>query len=414
MKKIISLIIAAVMLFSIPVQAASYASLNKTKTIRDEVLVSDQYLKITPLNEVETGSSIIISFTNAKVPLQTQIDSMYQYSYYDWKGSSEGFWDVVPKLNTYELPYKIKRVGSREIQVYLINLPGRYADSSLYSVNKTSKRPVYNIRLPFISDGEGTIQIKVDGNESTISSTTLSGYYIWTKGSGTASSSGLTDTEGENGEILEAATVEETTSETTTYAYASSSSSGSSDDGSVTEEDTEETTEINIFEMDEDDLIAVRDLSDIIAEQDELSYVDWDSATKTVTISYKDNIVQFISDSDYYILNGEIIYFDGVSEEYAEDSEGIIAVRARIIDRKMFVPVGAAIEALGLEPPEDEENETEEITEETSEETTEAAEEASEEISEETEESEETEAEETLEEAAETETAAEEETALTA
>ncbi|MCD8091107.1 MAG: copper amine oxidase N-terminal domain-containing protein, partial [Clostridiales bacterium] len=379
----------------------SYASLNKTKTIRDDVLVSDQYLKITTRDEVETGSSIIISFTNAKVPKQEQIDAVYQYAYYDWKGPSEGFWDVVPKLKTYELPYSIKRVGASEIQVTLINLPRRYADNSLYFVNGVSKRPVYNIRLPFRSDGEGTIKITIDNNESTISSATLSGYNIWSKYGSQTSSSGLTDTEGEDGEILEETTVEETTSETTTHAY-SSSSSGSSGSADVTEDETEETTELDIFEMEADDLIAVRDLSDIIAEYDESSYVDWDSSTKTVTISYKGSILQFISDSDYYILNDEIIYFDGVSEEYEDYEEGeepVKAARATIIDRKMYVPVGAAIEALGLEP-DDEETAEETTTEAETEETTEAAEEA--------EEPAETETTETAETEGEAETAAEE------
>lgn len=366
MKKIISLIMAAVMLFSIPVYASSYASLNKVKTVRDDVLISDQYLKITPRDEVETGSSIIISFTNAKITTQDQIDGMYQYSYYDWLGSSKGFWDVMPTLKTNELPYRIRKVGNREIQVSLINLPSRYANTSLYKVNGVSQKPVYNIRLPIRSDGEGTIEIKIDNNESTISRATLSGNYIWTKHSSTDSSSGLTDTEGEDGEILEA-TTEETTTETTTAAVSSSTGSGSgSSSDSETEDESEEEEEIDIFAMEYNELIAVKDLSDIIAERDEFSYVDWDSETKTVTISFKDNILQFISNLDYYILNDEIVYFDN-SEDDEEESGGLITI-ATIIDRRMYVPVGVVIEALGLEP---ESEETTETTEETTETTTE-------------------------------------------
>ncbi|MCD8214103.1 MAG: copper amine oxidase N-terminal domain-containing protein [Clostridiales bacterium] len=369
MKKVISLIMAAVMLFSIPVHASSYASLNKVKTVRDEVMISDQYLKITPRDEVETGSSIIISFTNAKITTQTQIDGMYQYSDYEWKGASEGFWDVMPKIKTNELPYKIRRVGNREIQVYLINLPRRYTNSSLYSVNGSSGRPVYNIRLPIISDGAGNIQIKINNNDSTISSATLTGNYVWTKYGEQAVSGGLSDTEGPDGEILEAAT-EETTTETTTQAASSSASGGGSSEGDSEEEEDE----IDIFEMDYNELIAVRDLSDIIAEEDELSYVDWDSNTKTVTISFKDNILQFISDSDYYILNDEIIYFDDAAVEDGEEEAeggGLVTI-ATIIDRRMYVPVGVVIETLGLEPEKEETTET--TTEETTEETTETAE----------------------------------------
>ncbi len=396
MKKLISLLMAAVLLFNVPVYAASYASLNKVRTIRDEVEPSDQYLTITPLDEVSTGSSIIISFTNAKVVSQTQIDAVYQYDYYNWKGSSEGFWTVMTQVKTNELPYKIRRVGAREIQVDLINLPGRFADGSLYTVNGVSKRPVYKIRLPFISDGEGTIQITINNNESTISSATLSGYYIWTKGSSGAGTDGLTNTEGSDGEIISEATTEATT------AAVSSGSSGSAD------AETETTTETpNIFDMNYNDYIAIRDLEDILenslfeeedeteteevteeeteavtddasetaedetdealeADEDEADAdeeseeeteaaetkaeidldVQWDASTKTATITYNGTEVQFISYSDYYVVNGEIIYFEG----------GLGSV---IIDGKMYVPAGLIIDVLNLKAPGTEEEDEE-------------------------------------------------------
>ncbi|MCD8237730.1 MAG: copper amine oxidase N-terminal domain-containing protein [Clostridiales bacterium] len=395
MKKLISLLMAAVLLFNVPVYAASYASLNKVRTIRDDVEPSDQYLTITPLDEVSTGSSIIISFTNAKVVSQTQIDAVYQYDRYNWKGSSEGFWTVMTQIKTNELPYKIRRVGLREIQVDLINLPGRFADGSLYTVNGVSKRPVYKIRLPFISDGEGTIQIKINNNESTISSATLSGYYIWTKGSSSAGVDGLTNTEGSDGEIISEITTEATTT------AASSSSSGSA------EAETETTTETpNIFDLNYNDYIAVRDLEDILenslfeekdetdtedeteavteetsedeeieaaeageaeASEDETEAVEaaeeeekaeeeeepeinlnvkWDASTKTATINYNGTEVQFISYSDYYVVNGENIYFEG----------GLGSV---IIDGKMYVPAGLIIDVLGLKEPGTEEEEEE-------------------------------------------------------
>lgn len=380
MRRLISLVMAAVMLFSVPVHAASYASLNKTRTIRDEVEPSDQYLKITPLDEVSTGSSIIISFTNAKVVSQTQIDAVYQYPHYDWKGSSEGFWDVMTKVKTYELPYKIRRVGNREIQVSLINLPRRFADTSLYTVNGTTKRPVYRIRLPFMSDGEGTIQIKINNNDSTISSATLSGYYVWTKGSGATASSTFDNTEGDDGEIIS-----ETVTETTTSATSSSSSSSSD-----TSEEEETEGEIpNIFDMNYNEYIAIRDLDDIIenslykeetteetteeeadeeteaveaeeksaepdeGEADEEAETDkaveepeldldvkWDANTKTAILTYNGNVVEFISYSDYYVVNGEIVYFEG----------GLGSV---IIDGRMYVPAGLVIDALGLVSPDE-------------------------------------------------------------
>lgn len=388
MRRVISLAIAVVMLFSVPVYAASYASLNKTKTIRDEVEPSDQYLKITPLDEVSTGSSIIISFTNAKVVSQEQIDGVYQYDYYNWKGPSEGFWDVMTKVKTNELPYKIRRVGAREIQVSLINLPRRFADTSLYTVNGTTQRPVYRIRLPFISDGEGTIQIKIDNNDSTISSATLSCYYIWTKGSSPSVGGGLTNTEGDDGEI-----VSETAIETTTSASVAVS-------GTASDEETETTTELpNIFDMNYNEYIAVRDLGDIIenslfkdestettteeaadgedeeaAEADDEAEtetpeteapkeeeaetendfdldVEWNANTKTAVITYNDIVVEFISYSDYYIVNGEIIYFEG----------GLGSV---IIDGKMYVPAGLVIDALELVSPDEAEREETPVSEE--------------------------------------------------
>ncbi|MCD7855750.1 MAG: copper amine oxidase N-terminal domain-containing protein [Clostridiales bacterium] len=379
MKKLISLLMAAVLLFNVPVYAASYASLNKVRTIRDEVEPSDQYLTITPLDEVSTGSSIIISFTNAKVVSQTQIDAVYQYDRYNWKGAGEGFWTVMTQIKTNELPYKIRRVGSREIQVDLINLPGRFADGSLYTVNGVSKRPVYKIRLPFISDGEGTIQITINNNESTISSATLSGYYIWTKGSSSAGTDGLTNTEGDDGEIIS-----EITTEAATSAVSSSTSGTSGSSGSAADAETETTTEaVNIFDLNYNDYIAIRDLEDILEnslfeEKDETEEkteeitdeeteeepeeepeeaqakaeidldVQWDASTKTATISYNGTEVQFISYSDHYVVNGENIYFEG----------GLGSV---IIDGKMYVPAGLIIDVLGLKEPGTEEEEEEDI-----------------------------------------------------
>ncbi len=355
MKKLLCLLITAIMISNVTVFAASYASINKIKTVRNDVEPSDQYLKITPLNEVETGSSIVISFTNAKVVEQGQIDGVYQYSRYSWSG--EGFWDVVPRFKTNSMPYRIKKIGKNQIQVYLINIPGNCANRSLVSINGVNARPEYDIRLPFVTDGAGTMQIKIDNNDSSISSANLSGYYVFDSKYANGREKVLnlfTDTEGIDGNIIEPTTIETTTEATTeapTYIYE--------------EEASEETTETDIFDMEYTDLIAVRDVGDIITAGDELSYVDWDSVTKTVTISYKDVIVKFICNAPYYILNDEEVPFENEQ------------LRAIIINRRMYVPVGIIIDTLGLEPV------TEESTTEatTSEETTKDAAEGTTEIS---------------------------------
>ncbi len=337
MKKTLALLMAFILLLNINIFAASYAGLDRVSVIRDEAIQPTQYLKITPYNEVTTGSSIVISVTNADILSQSDIDSMYQYPY-DWRG--EGFYDFMPKVKTFELPYKIRRINTHEMEVKLINVPTMYAGYSIYRVNHVNKTGCYRIKLPLRANGSGNIKIKIESNGTTISSTTLTGNYIFTKGVAVPS---LANRKTEADPTDDETTTEETTEQPTT--------------AEVTEEETETTTaEPTIFDLDKNDLVAVRDISDIISVDDENSYVDWDSSTKTVTICYKDKIVKFIHESDYYIVDDEIIYF-------GEDD-----VKAAIVDKKMYVPAGIAIEALGLEPIDEET--TEETTETTTETTT--------------------------------------------
>ncbi len=358
MKRICTLFMAFILLFNINVFAASYVSIDRVRVIRDETVQPDQYLKIEPYDEVETGSSIVINVTNADILSQSEIDSAYQYPY-GWNG--EGFFDIMPRLHTFELPYRIRRITNHEMEIYLINVPTEFAGYSIYKVNGVVNKPCYRIKLPLRANGAGSIQIKVDSNQTTISSATLLGNYVYSKGVEVPS---LINRRTEADPLAETTTEEITEAEKPTLTEAE------------TEEETESTTaEPTIFDLDENELVAVRDISDIISADDENSYVDWDSSTKTVTICYKDKIVRFIHEGDYYISGDEFIFF--------EDDEA----KAVIIDKKMYIPAGVAIEALGLEPPDDETvTDTEETTEELSaEETTEAVTEAASEAASETE-----------------------------
>ena len=135
---------------------------------------------IRPLDEVTTGSSIILTFETAKVFDQSVIDGTstdtnalgynstgYQYSYYDWN-STQGFYDVMPQVSTNQLPYKIRRINDNQIEVNLINVPSNYAGGNLLDINGVNNEPYYCIPCVVYTYGTGDVKVTIDSNSSTI------------------------------------------------------------------------------------------------------------------------------------------------------------------------------------------------------------------------------------------------------
>jgi hypothetical protein len=378
MRRKIALALAFTMLLSGNVFAGSYNRLNKVTTIRKDAAVTGQYLKIIPYDEVETGSSIIVTVTNAKVMDQESIDNAYQYKKCNWTG--QAFWNLMPTLKTNELPYRIYRRGNHEMEIKLINLPDRFTDASLYSVNGTIEKALYNIPLPLIGENGGTIQISIDGNSSAISSCTLNGSYVYDKKVYTAEKNGSTYTPYVSGS--DSVNVDEVTESTTEAATETTTevkpdvASRNDDEGSV-------------VDVSDNQLISVRGISKILRKDDEYSNLVWDGDTKTVSIVYKGKLVKFTSGENRVNIDGE--YFDLDEEQTAE-----------IVNDRMYVPLGVLCRSLDIKlttsffapdavPVTDDEETTIETTvEDATEETTESVTEETTEATTETEDSEET------------------------
>jgi hypothetical protein len=281
---------------------------------------------------VETGSSIIITVKNAKVMDQERIDDFYQYSKYNW--TSQPFWSVMPTLKTNELPYRIYRRGSHEMEIKLINLPEEFTDASLYRVNKTVQKAMYNIPLPLIGETGGTIEITINNNSTSISSCTLKGSYVYDKKTYLAEKYG-TSTYNADTHYSDSVNVDEVTESTTeevtetTTVLTASSTSGKSESAVDTVEKE------NIVDVSDNQLISVRGISKILKKDDEYSNLIWDGETKTVSIIYKGKLVKFTSGANVMSIDGE---------EYDLDEEQT----AEIVNDRMYVPLGVLCRSLDI------------------------------------------------------------------
>ncbi len=332
MRRKLALVLAFTMLFTGNVFAGSYNRLNKITTIRKDAALSGQYLKIIPYDEVETGSSIIITVKNAKVMDQERIDDFYQYSKYNW--TSQPFWSVMPTISTNELPYRIYRRGSHEMEIKLINVPEEFTDASLYRVNRTVQKAMYNIPMPLIGETGGTIEITINNNSSSISSCTLSGSYVYDKKTYLAEKYG-TSTYNPDTQYSDSVNVDEVTESTTeetteTTTVLTSTSSGSNAENSAAAVEKE-----NIVDVSDNQLISVRGISKILKKDDEYSNLIWDGDTKTVSIIYKGKLVKFTSGANVMSIDGE---------EYELDEEQT----AEIVNDRMYVPLGVLCRSLGI------------------------------------------------------------------
>lgn len=371
LQRFAAMCIAGVIMFTSNVMATSSNSINKVRTVKKNEAITDSYLKIVPKDQVDTGSSIVIKFTNARVPSQDIIDGRgsgngykkggYQYSYCDWD-ISQGFYDVMPNINTYELPYKIRRSSSDEIEVYLINLPDKYANYSLYEVNGTSTEPCYRINLPIIADGVGTISCKIDSNGTSISGSRVDSASIYSSKSddddNSTSSNSSKNTVKNNGNNSKN-DKNDKNDDNNTKEILNNRSSGNIN--KAKQNNTEkskvhlsiqigaEKMYVNYKSVDIDapayiqkesssTLVPLRVISVAFSGEDvenaDLSQVvEWDAETKTATINYNSKKIKFTAGSN-------LINIDGSEQEM---ENGVVA---EISNGRMCVPLRAVAVAL--------------------------------------------------------------------
>lgn len=204
-RRICALLIVTILCTMLPMQyayAASNNRVNKTITVKDGSPVKGVYIILEPDNEVTSDSAIVITLTNCKVVSQeaidgtaSEIDEGYEAGGYQWHESryfetgefttneagflvpildvktyswtsaiEAGFDAVMIDSETGDLPYEIRRTGSREMEVKLFPVP----DNRVGMETASGAKIRYKIPIPVIADGVGTITAKIDSNSTTI------------------------------------------------------------------------------------------------------------------------------------------------------------------------------------------------------------------------------------------------------
>lgn len=329
---------------STSVLAASVNSLSRSNVvIKDESSLAFVDLLIEPRNQVETGSSIVISLTNATVFLQDIIDGTssdeneygynptgYQYQYISggWN-SSESFYDVMPSLSTAQLPYHIRRINDNQYEVKLINVPDVCANNSMQNINGVGRTPYYSIPLVAYADGIGEISISIDSNGSSISEGLIGQAEIFEKKNDTTSTTLTTETT-------------ETSTETTTQAVVDENkpNNGKSVEIQIgadymTVDGTRISLDVPAYIQPESQstLVPLRAVSEAFGGD---NAVQWNANTKTATITYNGKVVEFTANGDYMKINGK--------ERIMPDN-----IKAEITYGRMFVPFRLLGEAMGLD-----------------------------------------------------------------
>lgn len=255
----------------------------------------------------------------------------YQYSYYDWN-STQGFYDVMPQVSTNQLPYKIRRINDNQIEVNLINVPSNYAGGNLLDINGVNNEPYYCIPCVVYTYGTGDVKVTIDSNSSTITGG------IILSGSTNSGKKDTTTTVTTNESTTETTT--ETVSETTTESNVTKfTNTVKATVGSnilvVNNSNYTIDTAPFIQKSSSSTLIPLRAVTTSLTGKDENSdIVTWDAETKTATINYGGNKIQFTAGSEYVTINGK-------SQKMA------YGVYAEIKDSRMFVPFRTLGEAVG-------------------------------------------------------------------
>ena len=337
MKRKLCLTLALVMTLGTWVMASSTNSITTEQRVKEGSSLAGESIIIEPHNQVETGSSILISFDNAVIFTQEVIDGTctdenedgynglgngYQYKV---KGGNwdinDGFFDVMPDVDSLQLPYSIRRLNDHQIEVYLCNLPDRYADGSMSDINGINNRPYYSIPMVAYADIVGQVTMSIDSNGTSISNT-----------SGIKSNDNTKPTE------TATTTVTESSTETTTEAVENDMNTVEIQIGSKIMKVNGKPVEIDaapyIQLSTSSSMVPLRAVSEALYGGEDT--VKWDAVSKTVTITYKGNVIKFKIGSDIMNING---------------SEKPIAnnVKAEIKDSRTFIPFRALGEALSAD-----------------------------------------------------------------
>lgn len=353
MKKMLALTIAFIMSLScVSVYASSSNSVNKTRVVRDKAEITDVYLKIVPRDEVATGDTIVLTYTNADVLSIPSFGSL-QGNGNSWSSLqsqlySDGAKTVLTSLwskigDTY-IPWNMKKVMTSEVEVELFPIPSEYCDTNAFG-----SKPYYYIPLYITAsadDGTQYITVTVDPNESSVSSGTYTLATMPLEGTSTTSSSSSSSSSSET--ETETETEEEETEETTEAA--ADTSSEETREISVQIGNSEVTVDGEAYTMDASPYIQTETSSTLVPlrfvavallggdaeEADESGLINWDAETKTASVYVNGSTVEFTAGSSQITIGGET-------------SEITNGVRAEITDGRMYIPFRALGEALGAE-----------------------------------------------------------------
>ncbi len=216
MKKKVAILLAAVMTTAaVPmnVMASSSNQINKTVTKAVNKAIDDVYLNITPNDEIASGDTIALTIEGAeffeteaeggtKIDDDTYYFDTYQYSLDNTDYGKMDFDEISKTIDdsttvltlmgakkggpTNELPFKLTRNSSKEIEVELFPL----TENQVGVKNGNSETKVYyKIPLPMKATSTGDIKVSVDANE-----TSISGGGTYTIGTAVSSSGSTTTT----------------------------------------------------------------------------------------------------------------------------------------------------------------------------------------------------------------------------
>ncbi len=337
MKRKLILMLAFITLLGTSVYATSTNSVTTEQRVKEGASLAGESILIEPHSEVETGASIVISFDNAVIFDQDVIDGTcsdenkdgynglgngYQYKVNggNWN-ANDNFFEVMPNVDSLQLPYNIRRLNDHQIEVYLCNLPDKYADGSMFDVNGINNRPYYSIPIVAYADTVGRVTLSIDSNGTSISSS-----------SGIQSNDNTKPSES----TTEATT--EVTSETETQTATAVTepmntveiqmgSNIMKVNGKAVEIDAPPYIQLSTSSS----MVPLRAVSEALYGGEDT--VKWDAVSKTVTINYNNNVINFTIGSDIMKING-------VSKPIAN------GVRAEIKDSRTFIPFRALGEAL--------------------------------------------------------------------
>ncbi len=353
MKKIMTIIIAFAMAVScsFTVGASSSNSVNKNRVVRDGAEITDVYLKIMPRDEIATGDTIILDYTNAEV-LSVPTFGSLQGNGNSWsslmsqlysEGTKTTLLSLWSKTSDNYIPWNMKKITTSEVEVELFPIPTEYCNAS---VGSHGTEPYYYIPLYVLADSDNGLQditVTIDANETTVSEGTYTFATMPLEGS--SSSASTTTSSSSSSDSTENDETEEADSSSSDAASAAKKTEISVQIGStVVLIDGEEYT------MDAAPYIQTETSSTLVPlrfvttalyggdveNADESDIISWNAETKTASVTAGGSVIEFTAGSSQIVKDGET-------------SEIANGVKTEITDGRMYIPFRALGEALGAE-----------------------------------------------------------------